>query len=136
MVWSGGLAGVDLRVDCSRLLVGFWFWLCGLSAFCELRLGFLAGLLLAGVWVSGMFLDLDGVGLLLTGVHFRMGLAPWESILPPSPSLPIPEHLPPATPSHYHSCRALGCRCMIGVPQGFSISAVPWHPVPQFYCTT
>ncbi|MEQ2230509.1 hypothetical protein ILYODFUR_030015 [Ilyodon furcidens] len=63
-------------------------------------------------------------------------LAPWESILPCSPSLLITGHLPPPTPSHYHSYRALGCRCVIGVLQGISIIAVPWQPVPQFYCTT
>ncbi|KAK5608238.1 hypothetical protein CRENBAI_002216 [Crenichthys baileyi] len=28
------------------------------------------------------------------------------------------------------------CGCVIGVPQGFYISAVPWQPGPQFYCTT
>ncbi|XP_047226652.1 uncharacterized protein LOC124871426 [Girardinichthys multiradiatus] len=60
-------------------------------------------------------------------------LAPWETILPPSPSLPFPGHLPP---SHYLLCSALGCRCVIRVPQGFFISAAPWQPVPQFYCTT
>ncbi|MEQ2235115.1 hypothetical protein ILYODFUR_038360 [Ilyodon furcidens] len=63
-------------------------------------------------------------------------LAPWESGLPPSPSLPILGHLPLPPPSQYHSWRGLGCRGAIGVPQGFSISAVPWQPVPQFYCTT
>ncbi|MEQ2258750.1 hypothetical protein XENORESO_001860 [Xenotaenia resolanae] len=64
------------------------------------------------------------------------GVGSWESILPPSPSLHMPGHLPPAAPSHCYSCRALGCECVIGVPRGLSISAVPWQPCPQFYYTT
>ncbi|KAK5614994.1 hypothetical protein CRENBAI_007460 [Crenichthys baileyi] len=32
-------------------------------------------------------------------------LAPWESILPPSPSLPIPGHLPSPAPSRFPVCQ-------------------------------
>lgn len=37
------------------------------------------------------------------------------SIHPPSPSFPIPGHLPPSSPSHQHTCRAMGCRCITNV---------------------
>ncbi|MEQ2257312.1 hypothetical protein ILYODFUR_033507 [Ilyodon furcidens] len=54
MVWAGGLVGVVLGMECSRLLGGFWFLALWALPFVGFGVGFLVGLLLAGVWVSGM----------------------------------------------------------------------------------
>ncbi|MEQ2254051.1 hypothetical protein ILYODFUR_038904 [Ilyodon furcidens] len=75
MVRVSGLAGVGLRVDCSGWVLVLALW--ALLPFVGLGVGLLAGLLLAGVWVSGMLKDLDAAGLLFVGVHFRGGLCFW-----------------------------------------------------------
>ncbi|MEQ2218519.1 hypothetical protein XENOCAPTIV_004342 [Xenoophorus captivus] len=58
---------------------GFDFGSVGFLPFVDFGVGFLEGLLLAGVWVSGMLLHLDAVGLLLTGLQFRGGLCFWRA---------------------------------------------------------
>ncbi|MEQ2316531.1 hypothetical protein AMECASPLE_033395 [Ameca splendens] len=66
---------------------------------------------------SPSFVELDKRGSLLGSAW---EVPPWESILPPSPSLHIPRNFSSPAPSHYYLwllqlLRVLGCRCITGV---------------------
>ncbi|MEQ2164886.1 hypothetical protein GOODEAATRI_011301 [Goodea atripinnis] len=106
-IWSGA-ALLVVAAQASDWLV-FW-WASGIfgqgtgcrgwvSRFERFRQGVGPGLWLV-LGARCLSLALNGQGCLLGSAA---ELAPWERILPPSPSLPILGHLPPPTSSHYHS---------------------------------
>ncbi|MEQ2256305.1 hypothetical protein ILYODFUR_022965 [Ilyodon furcidens] len=79
MVWRAGWLGLISGWNGLGFLVGFGFGSVGSLPFVSFGVGFLAGLLQAGAWGSAMFLDLDGMGLLVTWVHFCRGLCFWRA---------------------------------------------------------